>query len=105
MNNEEYEVFLNRTLNLVENAINFLKNDKHILSHNKILGIHQKLELVKEEKEELSSEAFRSKVSSQYLIDGQYDRAKEVIGEMKINLYKIYGRVKKENEKNKNEII
>jgi len=106
MNNEEYELFLNKTLNLIENAINFLKNNKHIVAYNKMLGVHQKLVLLEgERKIELSLEELSCRSVSHYMLDGRYDDAMVVIQKIKIDLYLIYGKVKKENEKNRDTSI
>ena len=106
MNNEEYEIFLNKTLNIIENAINFLKNDKHIVAYHKMLGVHQKLiSLEGERKIELSLEELSSRSVSHYMMDGRYKDAMIVIEKMRIDLYQIYGRIKKENEKNRNRIV
>lgn len=106
MTNEEYEVFLNKTLNLIENAVNFLGNNKHIVAYNKMLGVHQKLiSLEGERKVELSLEELSSRSVSHHMMDGRYEDAMVIIEKMRIDLYRIYGRIKKENEKNRNEIV
>jgi len=104
MNNEEYEIFLNRTLVLIENAVNFLSRNKHIVAYNKMLGVHQKLlSLEGDRKIALSLEELSCRSISHYMLDGRYDDAFVVIEKMRIDLYQIYGKVKTENEKNRNE--
>ena len=106
INDEEYELFLNRTLNLIENAVNFLKNDKHIVAYNKMIGVHQKIcSIVEEEKKELLLNELICKDIIHHLLDGRYEQAKESIMIVKTNLYKIYGKVKKKNETNRNKIF
>lgn len=106
MTNEEYEVFLNKTLNLIENAVNFLRSNKHIVAYNKMLGVHQKLLLLEDERKiGLALEELSCRSISHYMLDGRYEEAMAVIEKMRIDLYQIYGRIKKENEKNRNEIV
>ncbi len=106
MNNEEYELFLNKTLNLVENAINFLNRSKHIVAYNKMLGVYQKLASLEGERRiELSLEELSCKSVSHYMLDGRYDDAITVIKKIKIDLCLVYDKVKKENEKNRNESV
>ncbi len=106
MNNEEYELFLNKTLNLIENAVNFLNRGKHIVAYNKMLGIYQKLTSLEGDKRvELSLEELSCRSVSYYMLDGRYDDAMVVIKKIRLDLYQVYGKVKKENEKNRNESV
>jgi hypothetical protein len=106
MNNEEYEIFLNRTLVLIENAVNFLRNKKHIVAYNKMLGVHQKLlSLAGDRKIALSLEELSCQSIFHYMLDGRYDDAAVVVEKMRVDLYQIYGKVKTENEKNRNESV
>lgn len=106
MDSEEYELFLNKTLNLIENAVNFLKNNKHIVAYNKMLGVHQKLESLEDDRKiERSLNVLGCRSVSHYMLDGRYDDAMIVIKKIREDLYQVYGKVKKENEKNRNESI
>jgi len=103
MNDQEYEIFLNKSLILIENAINFLRNGKHIVAYNKMLGVQQKLLQLEEDKKiELSLQELSCRSISYYMMEGRYNDAKIVIEKMRVDLYKIYGRIKKENERNTN---
>lgn len=103
MQKEEYEEFLNRTLILIENARNFLLNDKHIISYNKMLGVQQKLEqLTDPEKTELSVELIKVRSVIYYLTEGRYKDAMDSLEKARESIYKIYGQVGKKYENNRN---
>jgi hypothetical protein len=104
MNNLEYEQFLNRTLNMIENVVNFIEiQGKHIVAYNKLLGVQQKLSEVsdREKQHELIDIMISLKFALVYLIDGKYDQTLNRIKTIRTKLYLIYGNVKKYNENNK----
>ncbi|HUS49020.1 MAG TPA: hypothetical protein VMZ91_02590 [Candidatus Paceibacterota bacterium] len=101
---KEKEDFLYKILNLLENAENFMKRNKHIIAYNQILGIQQKLDrLDGEDKVLLGREKIRTDGTILYLKEGQYEKASENIKELKVNFYKIYEKIK--NEKNNNKKV
>lgn len=89
MDKEEHEVFLSRTLNLLENAVNFLTiQNKHILAYRKMLGIQQKFEgLEVDKKKEMVLDVFKVKTINHYLLDGRYRDALTVMNQLKTSLY------------------
>ena len=98
---KEYEDFLYKLLNLLENTDNFMKNNKHIIAYHKILGIQQKLDKIEEEKKVLlNNERIRIKGMIQYIKDGRYEDVIKNIKELKKNFYKLYEKIKSENNNN-----
>ena len=98
---KEYEDFLYKILNLLENTDNFMKNNKHIIAYHKVLGIQQKLETLEEEKRLLlNNELIKIRGIIQYLKDGRYGEAIKNIKELKNCFYKVYEKVKSENNNN-----
>ncbi len=98
--NKEYYNFLYKILNLLENTENFMKRNKHIIAYNKILGVEQKLNNLDEEKKViLGREVIKTRGIIFYLKDGRYYDASKNIKELKEQFYKIFEKVKNENNK------
>lgn len=94
MNDKEYEIFLNRTLNLLENCVNFLDiQKKHILAYRKMIGIQQKFdgELDDEMRQKMQLDTMKIRTILHYLLNGEYSKASDVIKQLKKSLYhKLY---------------
>ena len=100
MDNKEYESFLYKILNLLENTENFMKRNKYIIAYNKVLGVEQKLRGLDEEKKViLGREMIKTRGAIHYLKDGRYKDASKNIRELKEQFYKIFEKVKNENNK------
>ena len=99
---KEYKDFLYKILNLLENAENFMKRNKHIIAYNHMLGVQQKLGRIDGEKKVLLGvEKIRTNGTIYYLKEGRYKEALDNIKELKINFYKRYEKVKNENNNNR----
>ena len=101
MDNVEYEQFLNRTLNMIENVVNFIeKQGKHIVAYHKLLGIQQKLVTIpdKEKKQSMVDIMISIKFAIGDLMDGRYNEALSKIKIIRTKLYQRYGEVQEKNE-------
>jgi len=102
MNKDEYGVFLNKTLTILENAVNFLNlQHKHILSYHKMLGVQQKFEELDDDmKQTVSLDIMKVRTIIHYLKDGAYNRASENMTELKQSLYNQLYNIEPKNENN-----
>ena len=101
MDNAEYEQFLNRTLNMLENIVNFIeKQGKHIVAYHKLLGVQQKLVTIpdKEKKQSMVDIMISIKFAISDLVDGRYGKALDKIKVVKTKMYRRYGEIKSKNE-------
>ena len=81
-----------------------MKNNKHIVSYEKILGVQQKLDTLKYEdrKTLLGRELIKTRGVIYYLKEGRYEDANKSILELKQTFYEIFYKIKKINERNNN---
>jgi len=100
MTKKDYIVFLNSVLIKLQNAINFLiqEKSKHILCYHKVLGVQQKIAgLPKEYKNKLFVQLITVRGIINYLLNGRYDEALKTLIALQKEISKILHKLQNED--------